>query len=71
MEYALSYALINWKKIDPKGDIVFDNLRAHRLFVGNEDENGFIMVHVAMDSYTGRMVTACEKILASAKAKDR
>ena len=71
MEYALSYALINWKKIDPKGDIVFDNLRTHRMFVGNEDENGFIMVHVAMDSYTGRLVKAAEKLIQSAAIKDR
>jgi indoleamine 2,3-dioxygenase len=39
--------------------------------VGNDDENGFIMVHVAMDSYTGRLVGAAEQILAAAKAKDR
>lgn len=71
MEYALSYALNNFKKVDPAGPITFDNVKAHRLFARNEDENGFIMVHVAMDSYTNRLVVHSEELLAAAKAKDR
>ena len=71
MEYAYSYLLYNWKKIDSSKAVTFDNIKAHRMFVGSEDENGFMMVHVAMDSYSNRLVDGTDKAIVAAKKKDR
>jgi indoleamine 2,3-dioxygenase len=57
LEYAYCYALQNYYKKDPNGDMNFDNLRAIRYFEGSEDENGFILTHVIMDAFTNRLVT--------------
>jgi indoleamine 2,3-dioxygenase len=48
MEYAQSYALYNWKRINQDGPVTFDNIKCIRQFAGSSSENGFIMVHVAM-----------------------
>jgi indoleamine 2,3-dioxygenase len=71
MEYAYSYLLFNWKRVDPNREITFDNVKGHRMFVGSKDEHGFMMVHVAMDAYTGRLVTHVEKALIACRNKDR
>lgn len=71
MEYAYSYLLYNWKKIDPKKELTFDNVHAHRMFTGLADENGFMMVHVAMDAYTNKLVDGSDITIAAAKKKDR
>ena len=71
MEYAHSYALMNYKKKDPNGGLVFENLELIRTFEGSEHEAGFILVHVTMDAHTGRLVKAAGDIIAAAKAKDR
>lgn len=57
MEYALSYAIYNWKRKDPKDDIYIDNLEIFRNFTGLVDEDMFIIVHIAMVAYTGKLVT--------------
>lgn len=44
MEYALSYALYNWERIDPNKGIVYDNLKLIRKFTGMPSEAGFILV---------------------------
>jgi indoleamine 2,3-dioxygenase len=71
MEYAYSYLLFNWKRIDPKKEITFDNVMGHRMFVGSKDEHGFMMVHVAMDAHTGRLCNYVEKTLIACRNKDR
>jgi len=57
LEYAYSYALQNYYKVDPKGGMNFDNLKAIRFFEGSKDENGFILTHVIMDAFSNRLVT--------------
>lgn len=45
MEYASSYALQNWKRVDPKGPISYDNLRLIRAFenrAASGSESGFM-----------------------------
>lgn len=71
MEYALSYALYNWKKVDPKGPLDYDNMALIRSFSGLPSESGFILVHVAMVAHTPKLVSACFKILDAVKSKDR
>ena len=66
MEYAQSYALYNWKKVDPSKEITEHNVVIHRNFSGLIDENFFIVVHVAMVSHTGKIVSNTEKALLAA-----
>lgn len=45
MEYASVYALQNWARKDPAGDIAFDNLKLIRAFESHEgSEKGFMCV---------------------------
>ena len=71
LEYAYCYALFNYYKVDPKGDMNFDNLKAVRYFEGSKDENGFILTHVIMDSFSNRLVTHVSDAMNAAAAKDR
>ncbi|SPO35780.1 related to BNA2 - putative tryptophan 2,3-dioxygenase or indoleamine 2,3-dioxygenase [Pseudozyma flocculosa] len=76
MEYASSYALQNYRVKDPNhqgtaGKYSFDNMELIRSF---EDaagsERGFILVHVEMVSYTGRLVSATEDALRAVTNND-
>lgn len=71
MEYALSYALYNWQRIDTEKSITFDNLKLIRSFAGTEHEAGFILVHVAMVAHTPDQVKWTEQILKATESKDR
>ena len=45
MEYASVYALQNWARKDPAGDIAFNNLKLIRAFENHEgSEKGFMCV---------------------------
>lgn len=57
MEYAGSYALANWKRINPNGKMEYDNLELIRAFENGLDcessEAGFVLVHVDMVRQSG------------------
>jgi indoleamine 2,3-dioxygenase len=67
MEYAQSYALYNWKRIDKSRGISLDNLELIRSFEGSESEKGFILVHVCMVSHSGKLVKAVNENLRAAE----
>lgn len=71
MEYALSYALYNWRRKDPAGGITFDNLEIIRAFEGSEHEAGFINVHVAMVAHSGEQVRQTMTVINRAEEKNR
>jgi indoleamine 2,3-dioxygenase len=48
MEYSTSYAVYNYKKINPNGNLDADNVTLIRRLEGSEDEIGFVAVHIAM-----------------------
>lgn len=60
MEYAGSYALFNFKLLDPNGDIEFSNLGLIRAFEhglhAGSSEAGFVLVHVDMVKNSGPLV---------------
>ncbi|KAI9094984.1 hypothetical protein DFS34DRAFT_664719 [Phlyctochytrium arcticum] len=56
MEYAQSYSLYNYKRVDKKAGLGYENLALIRQFSGMESEHGFILVHVAMVANTGNQV---------------
>ena len=63
MEYALSYSLYNYQRVDLSKGYDFDNLRLIRAFTNSKDEAGFILVHVAMVQHSGRLVDAVLRVL--------
>ncbi|OBZ85045.1 Indoleamine 2,3-dioxygenase 1 [Choanephora cucurbitarum] len=71
MEYALSYALYNYKKINPLEGLTYDNLALVRAFAGSESEKGFVLNHVTMVSYSPRLVKHTMGALQAAEQKDR
>jgi len=71
MEYALSYALYNWKKADPSKGMEYENLRLIRKFHGGPSESGFILVHVAMVAHTGNQVRNTNRVIAAAEKQDQ
>ncbi len=47
------YVLDNWARIDKSGPISLDNIFMVQNFVGGDDENWFVMVHVAIEAEAG------------------
>lgn len=70
MEYALSYALMNWRLVDPTKGFKVENMKLIRAFEGSSDEAGFIFVHVAMVAHSGGLVEAANNMLASLENHD-
>ena len=71
MEYAQSYALYNYKRLDPKGGLNYDNLELIRTSSGLPAEHGFILVHVAMVAHTGRQVKSIAGALEAIQSQNR
>lgn len=61
MEYAGSYALFNYRCVDPNQGLEYSNLRLIRAFEHGLDpsssEAGFVLVHVAMVKHSGLLVS--------------
>ncbi len=49
LSYA-SYALDNWRRIDPEGPIALGNIELLQNFLGGADEDWFILVHVEIEA---------------------
>ncbi|KAK3900974.1 hypothetical protein C8A05DRAFT_45283 [Staphylotrichum tortipilum] len=62
MEYAGSYALFNYRLLDPSQGLTTPNLRLIRAFEHGLDptssEAGFVLVHIEMVKHTGPLVAA-------------
>lgn len=77
MEYASSYALVNYKFRDPNftggeaGRYSFDNMDLIRSFQDAfGSERGFILVHIVMVSFSGRALSATEDALIAAAERN-
>lgn len=71
MEYALSYALYNYKRIDKGKPLEYDNSELIRAFSGCPGEHGFILVHVAMVKNSGPLTASAMSALDAAAMGDR
>ncbi|KAG0256117.1 hypothetical protein DFQ27_005892 [Actinomortierella ambigua] len=71
MEYALSYALYNYRRVDKSKGLVWGNLELIRAFSGDPSEKGFIISHVTMVSHSGQLVANTLKTLEAATVHDR
>jgi len=70
MEYAGSYALFNYRLVDPAAGMDYSNLRLIRAFENGLDpsssEAGFVLVHIDMVKNSGPLVAGTVKALDSA-----
>ena len=58
-----AYVLDNWTRLDRAGPIALDNIYMVQNFLGGDDENWFVMVHVAIEAEAGRALQlACELV---------
>jgi indoleamine 2,3-dioxygenase len=75
MEYAGSYALFNYRLVDPKQGLEYSNLRLIRAFEHGLDptssEAGFVLVHVAMVKHSGLLVSSAADALDACAKRDR
>jgi len=75
MEYAGSYALFNYRLVEPSKGLEYDNLRLIRAFEHGLDptssEAGFVLVHVDMVQNSGPLVDGVVSALDACAANDR
>jgi indoleamine 2,3-dioxygenase len=57
LSYA-SYALYNWRRIDPNGPIALGNIALLQNFLGGVDEEWFILVHVDIEAKAAPAIAA-------------
>ena len=58
-----AYVLDNWARIDRAGPITLDNIQMCQNFIGGDDENWFVMIHVAIEAQAGAaLALACELV---------
>ena len=65
-----AYVLDNWARIDKSGAIALDNIRMVQNFAGGEDENWFVLVHVAIEAEAGVLLDNSVKLIAASDAGD-
>ncbi|HEY3107189.1 MAG TPA: hypothetical protein VGL23_00450 [Chloroflexota bacterium] len=69
LSYA-SYALDNWRRIDPDGPIAAGNLALGQNFLGGLDEEWFVVVHVDIEARAAPAIAALWRAVAAAAADD-
>jgi indoleamine 2,3-dioxygenase len=57
LSYA-SYALDNWRRVDPDRPVELGNIVLQQNFLGGQDEEWFVLVHVAIEAKAGRALAA-------------
>jgi indoleamine 2,3-dioxygenase len=65
LSYA-SYALDNWRRLDPQSPVELGNIVLLQNFLGGQDEEWFVLIHVAIEAQAGpalaAMVTAQQAV---------
>ncbi|WP_379546807.1 indoleamine 2,3-dioxygenase [Qipengyuania sp. DSG2-2] len=64
------YVLDNWYRIDKSGPIMLDNIAMHQNFLGGDDENWFVLIHVAIEAEAGVLLDNAARLVTVAKNKD-
>lgn len=60
------YVLDNWARLDKAGPIALENIYMHQNFLGGDDENWFVMIHVAIEAEAGVLLdNACQLVAAA------
>ena len=65
-----SYVLDNWARLDKSGPISLDNIYMYQNFAGGDDENWFVMIHVAIEAEAGVLLDNAAKLVSIARNGD-
>lgn len=63
------YVLDNWYRLDKTAPIGLDNIGMYQNFLGGQDENWFVLVHVAIEAEAGRALELATQLVDAAAAK--
>jgi indoleamine 2,3-dioxygenase len=69
LSYA-SYALDNWRRLDPAEPLGLDNLALLQNFLGGVDEDWFVTIHVAIEARASGLLAAALPAQAAARLGD-
>lgn len=64
------YVLDNWYRLDKSGGITLDNIGMYQNFLGGQDENWFVLVHVAIEATAGRALQLATELVTASETKD-
>ncbi len=69
LSYA-SYALNNWRRLEPEGGVALGNLALLQNFLGGVDEEWFVLVHVEIEGKAAPALEAIRPMQAATAADD-
>lgn len=69
LSYA-SYALHNWRRMDPRGPVALGNIVLLQNFLGGIDEEWFILIHVDIEAKAGAALSAVAQARAAVQVGD-
>lgn len=64
------YVLDNWARVDKTGPIALDNIRMVQNFLGGQDENWFVLIHVAIEAQAGLALEYGVQLVEATEAGD-
>ncbi len=64
------YVLDNWYRLDKDGPVDLDNIGMFQNFLGGQDENWFVLVHVAIEAEAGRALQLATELVEAAAQED-
>lgn len=65
-----AYVLDNWMRIDKAAPITLDNICMVQNFLGGQDENWFVLIHVAIEAEAGAALALAVQLIAASDAGD-
>ncbi|MXP46646.1 indoleamine 2,3-dioxygenase [Altererythrobacter luteolus] len=64
------YVLDNWARLDKSGPITLDNVYMYQNFAGGDDENWFVMIHVAIEAEAGVLLDNATRLIDAVNHED-
>ncbi len=64
------YVLDNWAKLNNDGDVDLDNIYMIQNFLGGQDENWFVLIHVAIEARAGECLALMKPIVEAIENND-
>ena len=64
------YVLDNWGLHDPKGPVDLSNIYVLQNFLGGQDENWFILIHVAIEARAGAALSKMGAVIEAVERGD-
>ena len=65
-----AYVLDNWYRLDKAGPVDLSNIAMFQNFLGGDDENWFVLVHVAIEAEAGVLLDNATKLVTIARQGD-